>query len=337
MLKYIKILVALVVAIFITSLVFGVVVPPGSVGVRQIAFGPGQGFSDEGLLPGYHWSIPIYSKVHVIPQTIEPLHMLREGEGGRSKLFGPVEIQTTDGSSVVVDFSILTKFFSSSDKDHGGPADLLKQLGANRTTWMETVRRVATDELKRSMARLSTGEFYNPVRREEEIAVAQVAINNRLKEFGIGVIAVLLRRYTYAEERIDSAIFEKNLQDQEERLNAAASILAEAKAASEAVEAELDARITTLKVEGENKVRVIRSEGDLYEADKVAQGDLAVAKAMAEVDSLKAGVLARSAGAEAYVARELAPLMSSLKGGVVSDVDPYNLDGWLNKFGAKGR
>jgi hypothetical protein len=187
------------------------------------------------------------------------------------------------------------------------------------------------------MARLSTGEFYNPVRREEEIVEAQQSINKRLNEFGIDVIAVLLRRYTYAEERIDNAIFEKNLQDQEERLNAAASVLAEAKAASEGVEAEMDARITTLKVEGENKVRVVRSEGDLYETDKVAQGDLAVAKAMAEVDSLKAGVLARSAGADAYVARELTPIMSSLKGGVVGDLDPYNLDAWLNKFGARSK
>lgn len=337
MLKYIKLLAALVIALFITSLIFGVVVPPGFVGVRQIAFGPGQGFSQNGLMPGYHWSIPFYSKVHVIPQTIEPLHMLREGEGSGSKLFGPVEIQTTDGSSVVVDFSILTRFFATADNTHGGPADLLKHLGASRATWMETVRRVATDELKRSMARLSTGEFYNPVRREEEIVEAQQSINKRLNEFGIDVIAVLLRRYTYAEERIDNAIFEKNLQDQEERLNAAASILAEAKAASESVEAEMDARIATLKVEGDNKVRVIRSEGDLYEADKVAQGDLAVAKAMAEVDSLKAGVLAKSTGADAFVARELTPLMSSLKGGVVGDVDPYNLDAWLSKFGARGR
>ena len=337
MLKFIKALLVLLVLIFITSFVFGVVVPPGFVGVRQIAFGPGQGFSDNGLLPGYHWSIPIYSKVHVIPQTIEPLHMLRQGEAGTSKVFSPVEIQTTDGSSVVVDFSVLTRFFASAGEKNGGASDLLKQLGANRATWMETVRRVATDELKRSLARLSTGEFYNPTRREEEVLEAQAAINTRLNPFGIGVIAVLLRRYTYAEERIDRAIFEKNLQDQEERMNAAASVLAEAKAASEAVEAELDARIKTLKVEGENKARVARSEGNLYQTEKVAKGDLAVAKAMAEVDSLKASVLARSAGAEAYVARELAPLMSSLKGGVVTDLDPYDLDGWLTKFGARAK
>ncbi len=333
MLKLLKFLVAVFVLFFIASFVFGVVVPPGFVGVRQISFGPMQGFAENGLMPGYHWSIPFYSRVHVIPQTIVPLHMLREGEGGKSKAFGPVEIQTTDGSSVVVDFSVLTRFFPFSDKAHGGPADLLKHLGSSRDTWMETVRRVATDELKRSMARLSTGEFYNPVRREEEILEAQNSINMRLNEFGIDVIAVLLRRYTYAEERIDRAIFEKNLQDQEERLNAAASVLAEARAALEAVEAEMDARITTLKVEGENKVRVVRSEGDLYETDKVAQGD----KAKAEIDSLKATVLTRSVGSEVYVAREMAPILSSLKGGIVGDLDPYDLDTWLTRFGVRAK
>jgi regulator of protease activity HflC (stomatin/prohibitin superfamily) len=162
---------------------------------------------------------------------------------------------------------------------------------------------------------------------------ADKGIRARLAEFGIGLEAVLVRRYTYREGRIDKAIFDKNLQDQEERLNVAASKLSEAKALSEQVSAEMDAKIQTLKVEGENKARVVHSEGELYQTQKVAEGDLLVAKAAAEVDTLKANLLAKTEGTQTYVAKELAPLLGSLKGGVVSDLNPYDMDEWVKRLG----
>jgi hypothetical protein len=78
---------------------------------------------------------------------------------------------------------------------------------------------------------------------------------------------------------------------------------------------------------------VIRSRGELYEKKQVAKGDLLVAKARAEVDRLTQGVLANSIGAEIYVARELAPILGSLKGGVVQNLDPYDLEQWVKRLG----
>ncbi len=335
-----KVLGILILVAVVLSFIFGVTIPPGNIGLRQITFGlpfgPKQGFAERGMEPGLHWNIPFYSRVHVIPQTVQVLDVNREETGA-------LEVQTTDGSSVMVDVSILARFFHDSGTteiggksvEHGGPAELIQKLGASPLQWDNTVRRVAIDELRRALGRLSTSEFYNPQKRELAAIEARDNINQKLGKFGVGIIGAYIRRYTYSEERIDLAIFAKNLQDQEERLNAAASRLAEAKAKSEQVSAEWDAKISTLTVEGTNRAKVIRSEGDLYQSEKVAEGDLVLAKARAEVDRLKAQVFANTPGADVYVAREMTPMLGSLKGGVVSDADPFNTDEWIKKFGVR--
>jgi len=339
---------ALVAIVVILSFVFGVVIYPGSIGVRQITvdlpLGLKQGFVKDGMSPGYHWNIPFYSRVYIVPQDIQVMHIHRDRDNDNEST-GALEVQTTDGSSVIVDVSIFSRFYKSPGEEsienvvvqHGGPGDLIQKLGASTEQWENTIRRVAIDELRRSLGRLSTSEFYNPGKRELSVHEAQVNMNQKLVKFGIIVEGAYIRRYTYREDRIDQAIFAKNLQDQEERLNGAASKLAEAKAKSEQVSAELDAKIETLRVEGDNKAKVVRSEGNLYEAQKVAEGDLVLAKAYAEVDKLRATVLAGTPGSDVYVAREMAPLLSSLKGGVVSQVDPYDSEAWLRKFGIKER
>lgn len=324
-------LVLILIGILAVAYTFGTVVPPGNLGVRQIAFGPYQGFSDKGLAPGYHWAVPVYSVVHLVPQTIQILDLDRSFKEDVG--WGAIEVQTTDGSSVDVDVSILSRFYPEKTAEHGGPADLIQRFGTDRDLWEERIHTASINELRKALGRLSTSEFYDPHKRENAIIDAEKVLDERMAEFGIKIEAILLRRYTYTEERIDTAIFQKNLQDQEERLNTAASLFAEAKADLEKIAAEWDAKIKTMHVEGENNVRVTHSEGDLYETEKRAAGDLAVAKARAEVDRLRAGALASSPGAKIYVGKQLAPLLSSLKGGVVSQLDPFDLNRWMEKLG----
>lgn len=321
------------IAISVLVYMFGDVIAPGQMGVRQITLGPLQGFSKKGLAPGYHWSIPIYSRIHFIPSTLQQLHLHRNTDQYPESP-GSLEVQTTDGSSVDVDMSIWYYFYPESTAEHGGPAQLLKQVGY-ALDWQGHIQTAVINELKKSLGRLSTSQFYNPEMREAEIASAKAEMNRRLKEDGIGIEAVLLRRYTYTEQRIDRAIFEKNLQDQEEALNSAASRLAEARAALEKVAANWDAKIKTLRVQAENKIRVVHSEADLYEAEKTAQGDLAVAQTTADIERKKAAVFASTRGAEVFVAKELAPLLTSLKGGLIDQVDPYDLESWVERLGVE--
>jgi regulator of protease activity HflC (stomatin/prohibitin superfamily) len=318
---------------------FGYVVRPGWMGVRKITLrlpvGPRQGYSDEALPPGYHWAIPYYSTVHSIPQTLQIMNLDRD-----KTLYpgspGALEVQTTDGSSVEVDASILYRFYPARGADHGGPAELLNVVGFSEADWRAQIQTVVMNELRKVLGKLSASEFYDPKRREDVLAKAKAEMNHRLRPDGILVEAVLLRRYTYAVT-IDEAIFQKNLKDQEPRLRQAEGSLADAKAQVEQVRAQGDAKIKTLLVQGDNDARVLQSKGDLYEATKRGEGDLAVAKAKAEVDRIRAGALASSAGADIYVARQLAPLLSSLKGGVVTQVDPYNFEAWIKRLGLPER
>ncbi len=328
--------VTLILAVMIFAWTFGRVVPPGEMGVRQINFGPYQGFSEVSLKPGYHWSIPFYSRIITIPTKKQILNLNRDHTRYGDST-GSIEVQTTDGSSVDVDFSVISSFATETTKDSGGPSQLITRIGITPDVWKNHLRRLIVDELKRSLGRLSTGQFYNPELREAEVLEAQNGVNGRLSEYGMKVDAILLRRYTYTEERIDQAVFLKNLQEQEERLNVAASKLAEAKAELEQVAAEWDAKIQNLKVKGDNDARVVLSQGDLYEAQKHAAGDLEVAKAIASVDKLRADALSQNIAAEILVARELSPLLGSLKGGVVSGIDPYDLDGWIKRFGVEAK
>lgn len=320
-----------VLAIVGIAYTFGYVIYPGEMGVRRIAFGPGQGFKHEPLEPGYHWNIPIYSRIYTLPDTLQRLELARS-DGKDKNYRDSLEVQTTDGSSVNVDITIFYRLLEGEEKEHGGPADLIQRIGLE-DNWIDHLYVVVNNELKKALGQLSTSLFYEPNARLQQLDIAHKAMNERLAPDGLWVDEVLLKRYTYVEERIDNAIFEKNLQEQEEKLNAASSKLAGVQAELEQVAAEWDAKVETLKVEGTNAVRVTRSEAELYETRKRAEGDLLVAKASAEVDRLRAGALASTAGAEIYVAREIAPLVGSLKGGVVSELDPYNLEEWMNRLG----
>ncbi len=330
-------LIVLIGVLSVLYYIFGEVIPPGMMGVRQITMGPGQGFSRRGLSPGYQWTVPFYSKIHLIPSTIQVLNFHR-GQAGLNAS-GPLEIKTSDGADVEVDITVMSRFYPApgevEDRTHGGPADLVTNVGRTEDRWVNQITGVASDELKQGLSSLLAGEFYNPHKREAALKDAQNRMNKRLEPFGITIEGVLLRRYTYRDSRIDDAIFNKNLQDQERNLKEVSGQLAEAQAKLEKEAAEWDAKIATLQVYGENQALILQSEGRLVQSQKQAEGDLGVAKAEAEVDRLRAQALAQSQGADVYVARETVPVVESLRGGVISGVDPYDMSSWTQKLGVE--
>ena len=348
----IKSLISLIILLSIVGVVlafvFGVVIIPGTMGVRQINFGPGQGVALSGLSPGLHWKFPFYTEIHVIPQSIQRLDFHRESDEGGAG-FGPLEIRTSDPATIDLDVTVLYRFYSApgSDEDgfvHTGPAELITAVGTDNSLWVNKVRRAADDALKQTLGQLQARQFYDPKLREEKVALALDYMNRGSKEpaieglaqHGIRAEAILLRRYTYRQEVIENAIYQKNLQDQEEALNIEEAKLSETRAKAGEEEAKGDQRNKTLVTEAEEKGKVIRSEADLLEAEARADGDLFLAQAKAAVDKVKAEALSKSVGSQLFVARELGPLLGSLKGGVVTDLDPYDLDGWLKRLGLNG-
>jgi regulator of protease activity HflC (stomatin/prohibitin superfamily) len=216
----------------------------------------------------------------------------------------------------------------------GGAADLLRVQGIDPAAWDNRIRITVSDAIRKSLGELSTAQFYNPEARQKRVDSAREEINQLLNPIGIAVDAVLLRRAIY-EDGIENAIFQKNLQELERELAQKQGEFAKAEAEVRQAAAQGDAAVRTLQVEGDTKVMVLRSEGDLYQREKEALADLEVAKAIAEVDRLKAAAFAKGAGSDVYVARELAPLLASLRGGIVGDLNPYDIAAWMAKLGVK--
>ena len=317
----------------VIAFVFGTIVPVGSVGVRKIAFGPGQGLRDKSLSPGLQWAVPYYSTIYQVPQTLRILDFARPEEGQVSQ-FGSLDIPTVDGTTVDVDAAVLYRFYPTAGRtdgvEHGGPADLIQNVGATDSQWSKYLSQVAENELKRALSALSTVEFYEPGAREARVKVAEETLRDRLAPLGVDIRAVLLRRYRYREE-IDQAIFKKNLQELESAYNKVAGEFAEAQRDVNQVESDGNVKIQSLEKRGIGDADIIRSEGDLYRREKYAQGDLLLAEARATVDRMRSEVLSK-VGGEVYVALQLAQFLASLKGGVVTNLDPYDFDAWVKKL-----
>ena len=359
---------------FLVYFVFGEIVPPNYLGVRQNKLffmgGSAGGFANRSLAPGLHWKIPGVSEIVLLPRDIQIINFNTANPRSQSQLgnaaepgnlnLSALDIPATNGSKIVADISLLVRLFENDSPretpelspslelatdgssvplpdyrigKHGGPRNLI-------TDWdirpQEQLRRFATtvqDALIKNLSRLSTIEFYNPVMRESAAIKANHAANILANPHGVAVLATLVRRYTY-DASIDDQIFAKNLQETAESLNAATSELAKAKAATEKIRATWDAKILDLKVKGKGEADVTRSKGELYEAQAMANGNLAVASAKAHIEKTRAEVL-QTEGAESYTAQRLTPFLQSLQGGIVSGLDPYNVDEWVKKLSSK--
>ena len=340
--------------------VFGQIINPNEIGLRQNYFSiPGiveEGYSERGLRAGLHWKIPGVSTIHLLPRDFQIINFNKKAYPDAVLNMPQLEIPTTDGSKVKTDLTLIVRLFEepvtfpeppkrvlvpegedvplpeAAPRSHGGPRELVNNY---RTKPAEQLRLLASfmeEAIKNSLSMLSTTDYYNPVLREHSALLATEQINEKINPDGIQLWGTLIRRYVYSERNIDDAIFNKNLQEATEKLNAAERALEQARAKTEMTRANWDAQIADLRVEGEQEKAVITSEADRYEVEKTAIGDRSVQEAYAEVDKAKNRVLTDTPGADVYIAREMTPLLSTLEGGVVTDIDPFNVDAWVGKL-----
>ncbi len=347
---------------FLFFFVFGKIVPPNMIGIKQNYYSiPGfteGGYQKVGLEPGLHWKVPGLSDVILLPRDFQFIQMDDEGQGDLS--LAKLEIPTADGSKVKTDITLVVRYFDrpgetvgvgteeNDTKDghikkdvplvksitrvHGGPRDLVNTYTTNVNKQLNSFSTRAEDALKRALSTLSTIDYYNPSLRERAAFKATETINQMVNKEGIEMWATLIRRYVYAEQKIDDQIFAKNLQDATERLNASLSDLAEAQAKTEAVRAEWDGqKIAVLKVNGDAQVSVLEEEARKYESEQVAIANKNVEVSKSVID-LQKNLILSSQGGGIYIGRKMVPFLSSLKGGVISGVDPYRVNDWSDKF-----
>lgn len=358
---------AILTLVILIFFVFGKIVPPNKIGIRQNFFSImgilEEGYNESGLKPGLHWKVPGISDVILIPRDFQFIQLDANEKSGDLNL-PYLEIPTSDGSKVKTDITLVLRYFDKPGKSesigvdwssteanpdssdvpvvqkisraHGGPKDLVNTYGSRNERQLRTFVGKAEDKLKRWLSALSTIDYYNPSLREKAALKSTESINEFSTKEGIELWGTLVRRYTYSEQKIDDQIFAKNLQDATEVLNSAQSSLAEARAVTEEKRAFWDGqKIAVLKEEGIAKVRILDEEAASYEAQQRAKADKLYEVALAEIEKEKNQIFA-TAGGRVYVARQMVPVLQSIGGGIISDIDPYNIESWVRKLSGRG-
>src|SRR5436309_1616023 len=168
-------------------------VRPGEAGVKQIKFGMGKGIEPVVYGTGLHYVGP-GETMHRFPVRVQVLELSNSRSEASEDLEGHrvapgVNIQTSEGYTVQVDVTVLYRV--------ADPLKVMTTIGPGRLFEDSAVIPRATQDLRRSLGELDAEDFYRGNKRTEKAREAQTALETELKEKGIEVMQVLVRRYTY--------------------------------------------------------------------------------------------------------------------------------------------
>jgi regulator of protease activity HflC (stomatin/prohibitin superfamily) len=329
---------------------------PWEVMVKQTKMGENAGY-DENIYPGgYRYLlVPFKETMHHFDTRLKFLSVTTEVALQKDGTYQintntGVKVPTADGSFVFTDVTIAYQLFREPEHGpdgeliHGGPNELRKRTGIYPAEWEKLLLQNAEERFRRALGSLETDDYYNSVLSEKRVAIALERLNKgwtdedgNYKEgwhqYGIDVVAILPRAYYYLPV-IDRGIASKNLQIQQDQLNQAREKEAENLALVADERAKGEAKVKTLKNQKEWEAKTIISRGEKYQKIQFSAGDSLVGKAEAYAQELKAKAM-ETGGSELYVAQQLAPLVGTLKGGVVSDINPFDISAWIDKFVGK--
>jgi regulator of protease activity HflC (stomatin/prohibitin superfamily) len=324
-----------VAALSVLWFTFAQYVPPSMVGVRQVYLGPNKGVQEDGLHgPGLHLVIPGYERLHMFPRNVQLLDF-NDGERqtaaealGTDYHWAPsIRIQTAEGYQVTVDATVVYRV--------ADPYAVLTKVGPGRLFETQVVQRRADQVLRQVLGSLNAEEFYNDTIRTAKIEAANNALTAELAEWGVQVWGILLREYDY-DDRYQSAIEQRKIQDQRVFKNQAESVAASRGAERDRVIAEGQATIEVAREAGRSAVRRIHAEADLYYRKQVADGGLLVALAEAKGTDLENRAL-QAVGAGNLVGLEMAKTLEGTQVIILSTtgptgVNPLNLDDLVEGF-----
>jgi regulator of protease activity HflC (stomatin/prohibitin superfamily) len=314
---------------------FTTYVKPGEAGVKQIKFGIGKGIEPIIYGTGLHYVGP-GETMHRFPLRVQVLELSNSrSEGGSEELEGHrvapgVNIQTSEGYTVQVDVTVLYRI--------SDPLKVMTTIGPGRLFEDSAVIPRAQQDLRRALGELDAEDFYRGDKRVQKSAAAQVSLEAELKDKGIEVLQVLIRRYTY-DQRYQQAIEQRKIQDQTVYKNEAEAKSASANAAKNKIVAEGAAAVQVELARGEAEVKKLEAEADLYRRKKAADGDLLVKLAEAQGTELENQAL-RGVGSENMVGLRMADALRGTKLIVLptdgeGGTNPLDLRALLRRFDVK--
>lgn len=307
-------------------------VGPDSFAIKQVYFGPGKGIKEDLYGPGLHLVIPGYERLHLFPRDLQALDFNSTEARIRSlrddyKAAPAIRIQTSDGYQVTVDATILYRIED--------PYEVVTKVGFGRAYEDKIVMRRSDKILREVMGQLVAEDFFNDNTRMAAADRARAQLADDLSEWGLQVWAVLIRDYSY-DDRFQSIIESKKIEDQRLFKNRAEKVRETRLATKNEVLAERDAEIEVLRQEGDNKIRAIRADADTYYREQVAKGQKEVELAIADGQKWEREAL-EAAGASNLVGIEMAKALDGTEVIVVSTtgangINPLDLDtlleGW---------
>ena len=309
-------------------------VRPGEAGVKQIKFGLGKGIEAAVYGVGLHY-VGVGETMHRFPTRLQVLELSNSRSEATEDLEGHrvapgVNIQTSEGYTVQVDVTVLYRV--------ADPLKVMTTIGPGRLFEDSAVIPRAQQDLRRALGELDAEDFYRGNKRTEKARDAQAALEVELKEKGIEVVRVLVRRYTY-DQRYQQAIEQRKIQDQTVYKNEAEAKSATAAAAKNKIVAEGAAAVQVELARGEAEVKKLEADADLYRRKKAADGDLLVKLAEAQGTELENQAL-RGVGSENMVGLRMA---EALKGTQVivlptdgeGAMNPLDLRTLLKRFDVK--
>jgi regulator of protease activity HflC (stomatin/prohibitin superfamily) len=306
-------------------------VRPGEAGVKQIQFGMGKGIENAVYTTGLHY-VGVGETMHRFPTRVQVLELSNSSSEETHDLEGHraapgINIQTSEGYTVQVDVTVLFRI--------ADPLKVMRTIGPGRLFEDSAVIPRAQQDLRRALGALDAEDFYRGNARVEKAHDAQAALQVELKEKGVEVLQVLIRRYTY-DQRYQQAIEARKIQDQTVYKNEAEAKAAIANAAKQKIVAEGAASVQVELTRGAAEVKKLDAQADLYRRTKAADGDLLVKLAEAQGTELENKAL-RGVGSENMVGLRMAEALRGTRVIVLptdgeGGMNPLDLKSLLKRF-----
>ena len=320
-------------AILIPLLVFGLkTVERGEIGVKTRLFPltGARGIVPDSLKPGMWLIIPFAEKVDIFTGRIQKLELTAAPAQGDRQVKDPVYIQTSDGTAIYVDATLLYRV-----TPEGAPR-LLATLGHDYKD--RKVRPEFIAVLKAKLGELSAEAFYNVERREVQALAAREEFNSRMANNGIEAVHVLIRDYQYRKE-FEAAIQERKLADQLTLMNMSRASASEQASELARIEARAEAMAKVEVQRGKSEAEKIRADAKKYLALKKADALRQVETARAEGDALIEAALVGEGGQRA-AALEMVNVLKGLdrivvQSGGENGVNPLSLPQLLKLAGVE--
>ena len=251
-------------------------VAPNEVGILESRLVTPTGIRPNMYPGGRLYFLLIGQTMHRFPTDLQVLELTSHPDESRARnarVEAPVEVNTSDGSKVVLDVTVLYRIED--------PFAVMQQAGAGRLFETTAVIPKTIAALKKNLGEMVAEDFYNVKVRAQRGEKALAQVQAELKDKGIAVDHVLMRQYYYNSD-YQQQIEEKKVQDQLKFTRASEAEAAKELAKKQEIEATGRATVEIETQRGNAEVTKIQAEADTYRRKRFAEADLLVQLANAQ-------------------------------------------------------